>query len=196
MNNSGVSQRLAQIRAKAFQLRGGVWTLLFVAILALAHPTRDSFVLGLPFVFLGQALRFWSVGCVRRYRGERVGAERLTTWGPYAFIRNPLYVGNGMIGLGWGVMAGLVPVLIMAVTFFLLYTVLIVPYEEEFLLGKFGEEYERYRRKTGAFFPVRWPERQEVAGPFDLSVLWISERHSLLTTAVGTLLIALKCFFA
>jgi hypothetical protein len=125
-----------------------------------------------------------------------VGAERLTTWGPYAFVRNPLYVGNGMIGLGWGVMAGPLSLLIVAVTFFLLYTVLIVPYEEEFLLGKFGEEYERYKRKTGAFFPARWPLRQEIAGPFELRVLWVSERHSLLTTAVGSLLIAIKCFFA
>ncbi|GHS87430.1 hypothetical protein AGMMS49957_07260 [Synergistales bacterium] len=192
MNNS----RIARLREKAFQLRGGVWTLLFAVVLALARPTGESFIWGLPFVFMGQALRFWGVGCVRRYRGERVGAEKLTTWGPYAFVRNPLYVGNGLIGLGWGVMAGPLPLLIMSVTFFLLYTVLIVPYEEDFLLGKFGEEYERYKRKTGAFFPVRWPERQEITGPFDRSVLWVSERHSLLTTAVGSFLIALKCFFA
>ena len=94
------------IREKVFRLRGGIWTLLFLLILLLARPTRQSLLLGLPFVVLGQAWRFWAVGCIGRYRGEAVGAERLATWGPYAFMRNPLYFGNGLIGLGWGLMAG------------------------------------------------------------------------------------------
>ncbi|MDR1048338.1 MAG: isoprenylcysteine carboxylmethyltransferase family protein [Synergistaceae bacterium] len=180
------------LREQAFRLRGGVWTLLFVVIFVLAHPTRSSVLLGLPFVVLGQALRFWAVGCVRRYRGERVGAETLTTWGPYALVRNPLYVGNGLIGFGWGFMAGPAAVVAFATVFFLLYTVLIVPHEEAFLAGKFGTEYERYREATGRFFPRRASLRRNRAGPFDGKVLWVSERHSLLTTVAGTFLIALK----
>jgi protein-S-isoprenylcysteine O-methyltransferase Ste14 len=181
---------------RAFQLRGGLWTLLFAAILIRARPTGFSVLSGLPFVVMGQALRFWAAGCIGRYRGERVGAETLTTWGPYAFVRNPLYVGNGLIGLGWGIMAGPLPALIFAVAFVLLYTVLIVPYEEAFLTKKFGAEYTRYREKTGAFFPrfpCAWPDR--VAGPFDRGVLWASERYSLLTTVVGSLLIAGRGIF-
>ena len=179
------------IREKAFQLRGGVWTLLFFAMLFLAQPTGDSILLGLPLVLLGQALRFWAVGCIGRYRGEQVGAQALATWGPYAFVRNPLYVGNGLIGLGWGLMAGPFSTLVFVVTFVLLYTVLIVPHEESFLSEKFGTEYDAYKARTGSFFPKAWP-KSKIAGPFDKKVLWISERHSLLTTVVGSLLIIAK----
>jgi protein-S-isoprenylcysteine O-methyltransferase Ste14 len=168
-----------------------VWTLLFVVILLSAHPSGQSVLWGLPFVVLGQALRFWAVGCIGRYRGERVGAQTLTTWGPYAFARNPLYAGNGLIGFGWGLTAGFLPMVIFVITFVLLYTVFIIPHEESFLSEKFGAEYSRYRERTGRFFPLKWPKGR-IAGPFDKRVLWASERYSLLTTVVGSLLIIAK----
>ena len=178
-------------REKVFRLRGGIWTLLFLLILILAHPTRQSLLLGLPLVLLGQLWRFWAVGCIGRYRGESVGAERLTTWGPYAFMRNPLYFGNGLIGLGWGLMAGPWAALLFLISFFVLYGLLIVPHEESFLLFKFGDEYRDYRRRTGAFLPRAWPSGR-IAGPFAANILWISERHTLFSTLAGTLLIAAK----
>jgi len=182
---------IESIREKAFQLRGGIWTLLFFAILYLAHPTKLSVAGGVAFVVLGQAIRFWAAGCIGRYRGERVGALALATWGPYAFVRNPLYVGNALIGLGWGVMADPLAVVFFVITFVLLYTVLIVPHEESFLIKKFGDEYSRYRERTGSFFPRGWPSGR-ISGPFDSKVLWGSEVHSLLTTVVGSLLIIAK----
>jgi len=179
------------IRAKAFHLRGGIWTILFAAILFLAHPTKAAIACGIPLVVLGQALRFWAAGSIGRYRGESVGALALTTWGPYAFVRNPLYAGNALIGLGWGVMAGPLPTAVFVITFVLLYTVLIVPHEESFLLKKFGDEYIRYKERTGGFFPKGWPGGR-ISGPFDSKILWVSEVHSLLTTVVGSLLIIAK----
>jgi protein-S-isoprenylcysteine O-methyltransferase Ste14 len=157
----------------------------------MAHPTKLSVACGLPFVVLGQAIRFWAAGCIGRYRGERVGAQALTTWGPYAFVRNPLYAGNALIGFGWSVMSDPLAIAAFVITFVLLYTVLIVPHEESFLLKKFGDEYSRYRERTGRFFPVAWPGGR-VSGPFDRKVLWKSEFHSLLTTIVGSLLIIIK----
>jgi len=179
---------IESIRAKAFQLRGGIWTLLFAVIFFLAYPSKWSVACGVPFVVLGQLIRFWAVGCIGRYRGERVSALALATWGPYAFVRNPLYVGNALIGLGWSLMADPLAVVIFVITFVLLYTILIVPHEESFLLEKFGVEYSRYREKTGSFFPRSWPNGR-ISGPFDSKVLWASEFYSLLTTVVGSLLI-------
>jgi protein-S-isoprenylcysteine O-methyltransferase Ste14 len=150
-----------------------------------------SVVRGVPFGVLGQALRLWAAGCIGRYRGERVGALVLTTWGPYAFIRNPLYAGNALIGLGWSVMAVPFAAVIFVITFILLYTVLIVPHEEAFLLEKFGAEYSRYRETTGNFFPRRWPG-DRISGPFDSKILWVSEFYSLLMTVAGSLLIIAK----
>lgn len=181
--------------AWAFKMRGGLWTLLFVLILILARPTPRSLCTGLVFVVLGQIWRFWAAGSIGRYRGESVGAERLATWGPYALMRNPLYFGNGLIGLGWAVMAGLWAVLLFAVGFIVLYGLIIIPCEEAFLLEKFGEEYRAYRRTTGMFYPRREglsSLAERLRGPFSTEVLWRSESHTVLSTVVGTGLIALK----
>nr|PIE55560.1 MAG: cobalt-zinc-cadmium resistance protein [Dethiosulfovibrio peptidovorans] len=184
----------SNLRAAAFRLRGGIWTALFLAILWLASPSAPSVAIGLIPVMLGQALRCWAAGCIGRYRGERVSAKRLATWGPYSLCRNPLYVGNGLIGLGWGIMAGIVPLILFALTFWVLYGLLIVPWEERFLLKKFGDAYRRYRRTVGAFCPKQWPVCVEL-GSFDLSILWRSERHSLLVTLLGTVVLASRLWW-
>lgn len=148
-------------------------------------------IAGLFFVSLGQALRFWAAGSVIRYRGEQVGAQKLVTWGPYALARNPLYMGNGLIGAGWGIMAGWEAFFLFAGAFALLYNLLIIPWEEEFLEGKFGAEYEDYQGRTGRFFPLRW-SLSAIKGPFDPSILWKSERHSVYVTLAGTALLLLR----
>lgn len=182
------------MRAWVFKMRGGLWTLLFVLILLLARPTPRSFALGLPLVVLGQLWRFWAAGSIGRYRGEKVGAERLTTWGPYALMRNPLYFGNGLIGLGWGLMAGPWAAGVFVAGFVVLYGLLIIPYEESFLLGRFGEAYRDYQRTTGMFFPKRDFSLRKLVGPFDWGILWRSESHTVLTTVLGTALLAFLIF--
>lgn len=177
-----------ELRAAAFRLRSGIWTALFLCILFGASPSPLSVAIGLLPVLLGQALRCWAVGCIVLYRGERVKAQRLVTWGPYSVVRNPLYLSNGIIGLGWGIMAGFWESIFFLGTFVVLYGLLIVPWEESFLLKAFGEEYQRYRKRVGAFWPKTWPIRFR-SGPFDASVIWRSERHTMVVTVLGTALL-------
>ncbi len=189
-NVSTLGQKMTRntdkIRKIAFKLRGGLWTALYLGVLFLAGPASiPALAAGLILVAIGQSVRFWAAGCITRYRGENVGAERLVTWGPYALVRNPLYVGNGLIGAGWGILAGWKALLLFAAAFFVLYGVLIVPWEETFLRTKFGREYENYASRTGRFFP-RKTVGFSLKGPFDHSVLWKSERHSLFVTLAGT----------
>ncbi|MGP1413099.1 isoprenylcysteine carboxylmethyltransferase family protein [Pyramidobacter piscolens] len=183
---------LQKLRAWAFKQRGGIWTVLFLVILVLARPLPGRIVPGLILVLLGQLLRFWGVGCITLYRGEEVKAQRLATWGPYALVRNPLYVANGLLGLGWAWMSGNVPTLVFATAFYVLYGVLIVPHEEAFLARKFGQEYEDYKKRVGRFVPKNF-SREALshvgAGGYDASILLKSEIHSLLVTVVGTALI-------
>ncbi|RKJ76043.1 MULTISPECIES: methyltransferase family protein [unclassified Pyramidobacter] len=183
---------LQRLRVWAFKQRGGIWTALFVVILALARPLPGRIVPGLILVSLGQLLRFWGVGCITLYRGEEVKAQRLATWGPYALVRNPLYVANGLLGLGWAWMSGNVPTIVFLAAFYVLYGVLIVPHEEAFLARKFGREYEDYKKRVGRFVPKNF-SREALshvgAGGYDASILLKSEIHSLLVTVVGTALI-------
>ncbi len=182
-----------RFREEVFRLRGAIWTALFIAIAFIASPTPGSVALGVPFVLAGQGVRFWAAGTIMRYRGEKVSARGLVTWGPYAWCRNPLYVGNFLIGLGWSVMASFYAILVYAAFFFVVYFVGIVPLEEKFLSATFGEEYSRYRARVPSFIP-RQPQKKALRGPFSSGVLWKSERHSFLVTLFGTLVLVLKMF--
>ena len=73
----------------------------FVAgiFLWLARPSGHTLLLSLPFVLGGLWLRAYAAGYVRKN-------EELTTSGPYAYTRNPLYLGSLLITLGFGEASG------------------------------------------------------------------------------------------
>lgn len=179
----------SEIRKSVFRLRGGIWTALYLAILLLAHPVYARLAPALCLVIIGQMLRFWAVGCIVRYRGEEVKAEHLATWGPYAWVRNPLYLGNGLIGLGWSVFAGPQVTLLFVISFVLVYPVFIIPHEETFLAKRFGETFSAYRERTPKLFPWKPLPPNRVSGPYRREILWISERHSVWVTVAGSLLL-------
>ena len=182
-----------RFREEVFRLRGAIWTAFSVAVAVVASPTPGGVVLGITFVLAGQCVRFWAAGTIGRYRGEKVSAHGLVTWGPYAWCRNPLYAGNFLIGLGWSVMASFYVVPAYAAAFFVVYFVGIVPLEEKYLSSTFGEEYSRYRTRVPSFLPRR-PQTPFSRGPFSFDVLWKSERYSFLVTLFGTLVLVLKLF--
>ncbi|MCS6952357.1 MAG: isoprenylcysteine carboxylmethyltransferase family protein [Bryobacterales bacterium] len=59
----------------------------------LANPTPESLWVGLPLAALGVALRAWAAGHLAKN-------ERLATTGPYAYVRNPLYLGTLVAAAG------------------------------------------------------------------------------------------------
>ena len=72
---------------------------LFVGVLVLlSRPTWDCFLVGLPFVAAGEAIRFWAAGHLLKTR-------ELAVSGPYRYTQNPLYLGRLLILTGFGVMA-------------------------------------------------------------------------------------------
>ena len=78
-------------------------------------------------------------------RIELRSAAFLITRGPYAFSRNPMYVSELTLWLGWAVFYGSVAVL---VGFAILLTVLTasVPHEERVLDARLGDAYRAYKR--------------------------------------------------
>lgn len=110
-------------------------------------------------VFLGMALRFWAGGSAghHTHSGE-IEAPQLATGGPYAYVRNPIYLGSIVLGLG---MVGLIGdpwmLPLWAAAFILLYLV-IIPAEERFLQQQFGAQYLSYCRAVPRLIPRlrRW----------------------------------------
>jgi protein-S-isoprenylcysteine O-methyltransferase Ste14 len=166
---------------------------LLVAALILAKPSLVTVLIGLGVALVGEGLRFWGVlyaGSATRTTG-RVGADRLVTDGPYAHVRNPLYVGNFFLSLGtvlmcWAWMPWMVLVLMGA---FAVQYGSIVREEERFLRGRFGRDYDEYCRHVRRWLP-RWRgfSNTERSRPVLRKALR-AERHSLRALLIVTLLV-------
>lgn len=185
---------LNKIREWVFKMRGGLWTLLFVVILFTAKKsTLPRISAALLVILAGQVWRCWAVGFIGLYRGENVKALKLATTGPYALMRNPLYFGNFLIGLGWSIIAGNFAVLIFIVSFYVLYNMVIIPHEEAFLRSKFGIEYEAYCRRVKRFYTTTL-KLESLKGGFDSKIVMRSEIHTIISTVIGTLIIIVVCY--
>lgn len=177
-----------------FRLRGGIWTALFLLILILADPVFANILPAVSLVIAGQLMRIWASGTIGLYRGEKVKAERLVTYGPYALMRNPLYFANGLIGAGWSIMAGLYASVAFILVFFVVYNLCIIPHEEQFLEKKFNGAYLDYKKKTGRFFP-RELSMKDIKAHFDPQVIIRSETHSMLVSFAGTFLLVSRIWW-
>jgi protein-S-isoprenylcysteine O-methyltransferase Ste14 len=121
--------------------------LLALVILALAKPTLYSIAWGLPFIIIGELIRTWSAGCINKEY------EKLTTWGPYAYTRNPLYIGNFLLGLGFVIMGNQwIAIVVFVIVFIVIYSGTILD-EENTLLNVFGETFKEYKKEVPRFFP-------------------------------------------
>ena len=132
-----------------------------VLIVIFSRPTAVSMLLGIVILAAGEAIRFWGVsiaGSETRTTGS-VGGTYLITNGPFAYVRNPLYLGNMLLYAGVGVMSmALFPWLaIIAVACFYLQYYLIVTQEEQYPARTFGAEYETYRAYVRRFVPRMMP---------------------------------------
>ena len=192
--------RGTRLRETLFRYRGLVWGIFAAAVLVLPVSfSTPRFCAAVPTVLAGQCLRFWAAGVIPKYRTLSLDAPRLVTWGPYAWVRNPLYAGNGLMGLGWALMAGWTFVAAFAALYFVLYSLTIIPHEEQFLGVRFGEEYDVYKRSVPALIPnfrdfaSRAPKN--LSG-FDRGKSWFMERHSLGMNAFVTVLVLARLYFS
>ena len=131
----------------------------FLIMMAIyAQPTIGSLIIGFFVVLFGEFIRLWGVsiaGSETRTTGP-VGGTFLITKGPFAYVRNPLYLGNIVMYFGIGVMSfAFFPWLpLIALTFFLFQYALIVSLEEEYLFKRFGDEYLQYCKEVSRFVPT------------------------------------------
>jgi protein-S-isoprenylcysteine O-methyltransferase Ste14 len=121
-------------------------------------------VAGLLSCAAGQALRAWVLGQVpdgTSGQNEKLIAVSLNTTGPYAFTRNPLYLGNFGITVGLCLVAH-DPLLaaLVAALFGLQYRAIIAA-EEDFLRGQFGAEFDAFCARVPRF----WPRLAGARGP-------------------------------
>jgi hypothetical protein len=101
---------------------------------------------------IGLAIRAWASGHLKKN-------QELTTSGPYAHTRNPLYLGTFLLGTGVAVGGGTPWFVALFAMFYLLIYVPVMLAEAETMRGLFAEEYESYSKQVPLFVPRFAPYR-------------------------------------
>ncbi|MDQ2664233.1 MAG: isoprenylcysteine carboxylmethyltransferase family protein [Candidatus Eremiobacteraeota bacterium] len=148
-------------KAFVFKNRGALLAAPAAVLAAFGKPSALSVTIGLPVAIAGELVRCWAVGYSGvTTRDDKVVAPELVTAGPYAYVRNPLYVGNFLTALGFAIAftggnsAGKRAAL-MTVSLGTMVAVYgtIVPHEEDFLRSQFGAEFDRYCEAVPPYIP-------------------------------------------
>jgi protein-S-isoprenylcysteine O-methyltransferase Ste14 len=149
---------------------GFVFAILYIW---LAHPTVHSILMGAGLVIPGLLIRALASGQLQKNR-------ELATGGPYAYTRNPLYLGSLVLALGfalasrsWWIVAGIV------LLFFAIYLP-VIRAEEVFLRERFPQ-FEDYARQVPRLFP-RVSAFGKNSGAFSWDLYW---KHREYNAAVG-----------
>ena len=134
------------VNLRTLRLRG-VW-LLVLPFFWLAEPTWPSLAAGAPLTLAGLFLRAWAAGHIRK-------EETLAAGGPYAFVRNPLYLGSLLVGVGLTIAGGhwIWPALFVA--FFVTAYAPTAGEEADRLTRLFGDRYRDYSAEVPAWLPRR-----------------------------------------
>lgn len=117
-----------------------------IAVVIFARPNLASLLTGGGILILGLLIRLWACGHLKK-------EQELATSGPYRYTRNPLYLGNLILGLGlvvaghswWGA--------IVCAGYFLVFYPIIILEEKDRIEKLFPEKYADYSAKVPLLFP-------------------------------------------
>jgi protein-S-isoprenylcysteine O-methyltransferase Ste14 len=178
-----------------FKIRGYTPIPFLILALIFVKPITYLILLGFFMIIFGEFFRIWGVmyaGAATRTR--EAGAPELVTNGPFAHVRNPLYIGNIFIYVGAIVMSGAwFPELVFIVfIFFYFQYYFIVLHEESKLEQLFGEIYLNYKKKVPRFFIKFMPyENKSNINP-DIKKALRSERSTFIAMAAFLIFVVIR----
>ena len=185
------------IRNLFFKSRSFTPIPILLMMLYFARPNSPYFFLGIVLIVIGEIIRLRSVSFAGgETRTMNVGASSICKSGPYSIVRNPLYIGNMMIYVGFAFVAGSVYVVTISsitfVYFFIQYS-LIISLEEEALEEKFGDEYIAYKNLVPSILPkINNTFRNYDTIPSSLAKTIKTEKRTLQNILLVSLLLFLR----
>ncbi len=126
--------------------RRGAVPFVFAALLLFWFQRGEPSWAGVLVVCAGEGLRLWAAGHLRK-------DEVLSTGGPYAFVRNPLYLGSLAIATGFTLLLRSSLLLVPLLAGFILAYRAETRREEKALRQKFGTAYDEYRQAVPSWIP-------------------------------------------
>ena len=171
-----------------------------IAILTLrlgeAPPSAALVGIGIAITVAGELIRLWGVhyiGAISRTRSDRLGP--LVAAGPFALVRNPLYVGNILLWVGFALAARLIWLAPVIFVLLALEYHAIVRWEETLLESRLGQIYLDYAARVPRWFPsFNRGDRglRRATDWFSWRATRFSERGTLIAIALGYLVLWLK----
>lgn len=150
------NSKLSNPRIWGLNIPLGLFVVLFLGYTQIGPLPDWSFYLGLIVAILGNVLVSWGYWTLGRYfSGELViyHDHKLVDWGPYRFVRHPVYsgiflefIGGGFAVQSWAAVVSLV------IMYGLLFRYRIAA-EEELLISQFGEKYNSYSKRVKRLIP-------------------------------------------
>jgi protein-S-isoprenylcysteine O-methyltransferase Ste14 len=153
-----------------------------------ARPTWLSIVVGSAIAIPGIVLRALASGHVKKN-------EELTTTGPYAYVRNPLYLGSLIMAFGLAIAARSLWVLLVMLVMFVVIYLPVIRHEEAYLLAVFAN-FDDYARNVPRLLP-RWRAYGGRGGSFSSHLYWQHrEYNAVLGTAAIIAVLIVKLMWA
>ncbi|HEV8523860.1 MAG TPA: isoprenylcysteine carboxylmethyltransferase family protein [Terriglobales bacterium] len=148
-----------------------------VAYLWLARPSWLSIAVGGAMVAVGLALRGYA-------SGHLVKATELTTTGPYAYTRNPLYFGSIVMATGFALAARSLWLAVAMVVMLAVIYVPVIRFEEEYMRAHFAE-FAEYAGRV----PRLWPRMMAsgAGGRFSAELYLKHREYNALLGAAGVM---------
>lgn len=141
-------KKVNRLRLKGSLVASLAFLLIFLFTDRAAPSVRIVEFSGILLITAALGLRLWALGSIDGNK-KRI----LVTWGPYRYIRHPLYSGSILFALGTCLVAGSLTAALLLVVVLAWFYLPSLRTEEQFLAMRFGAEWDDYRRQTGMLLP-------------------------------------------
>lgn len=128
------------------RIRRPAGLLIVLLVLGFGDPKRHLFILVLPLIIIGLFIRIWAAGVLHKNR-------TVTRTGPYAYVRNPLYLGSFLLGIGFCFLTHKLWIVLLGLIIFLVVYGFTIYSEERELSNMFGDDYREYKKLVPSLIP-------------------------------------------
>lgn len=159
-----------------------------IVFMVFARPNALTLAVGTGVAVIGLLIRAWASGHIRK-------ARQLAISGPYAYTRNPLYVGSFLMGVGFTVASGVWWLALLFSSLFIGIYLPVMSVEKNDISAIFGDEFDEYAQNVPMLIPrfTRW---RKTGVKFDFQLyLQYREYQAAIGVALAIGVLAAKAYF-
>ena len=159
-----------------------------IVFMVFARPSVVTLAVGTGLAVIGLLIRAWASGHIRK-------ARELAISGPYAYTRNPLYVGSFLMGVGFTVASGVWWLALLFGALFIGIYLPVMNFEKKDIRAIFGADYDEYAENVPMLIP-RFSVWKRTLTKFDFQLyLQYREYRAFVGVILAIGVLAAKAYF-